>query len=56
MPEQLHAVAHAAAQHAAQHVAAALVGRHDAVGDQERRGARVVGDDPQRHVARRPPP
>ncbi len=37
-------VAHAAAHDPAQHVAAALVGRHDAVGDQEGGGAQVVGD------------
>ena len=33
-----------------QHVAAILVGRHDAVGEQERHPARVVGEDPQRAV------
>ena len=38
-------VAHRAAHDPAQHVAAALVGRHHAVGDQEGRGAQVVGDD-----------
>ena len=45
----------------AQHVAAVLVGRHDAVGDEERHAARVVGEDPQRAVGvlgrrRRPGP
>ena len=35
---------------AAQDVAAVLVGGHDAVGDQERHPARVVGEDPQRAV------
>ena len=43
-------VTHRAAQQPAQHVAAALVARDDAVGDQERHGARVVGDDAQRRV------
>ena len=37
-------VAHAAAHDPAQHVAAALVGRHDAVGDQEGAAAQMVGD------------
>ena len=37
-------VTHAAAHDPAQHIAAALVGRHDAVGDQEGGGAQVVGD------------
>ena len=35
---------------AAQHVAAPLVGGHDAVGDQERRAAGVLGDDAHRVV------
>ena len=39
-----------AAHQAAQHVAAILVGGDDAVGDQERHAARVVGEDPQRAV------
>ena len=39
-----------AAHDAAQHVAAVLVRRHDAVGDQERHPARVVGEDAQRAV------
>jgi hypothetical protein len=34
----------------AQHVAAVLVGRYDAVGDEERHTARVVGEDAQRAV------
>ena len=38
-------VAHGAAHDAAQDVAAALVRRVDAIGDQEGRGAQVVGDD-----------
>ena len=38
-------VAHGAAHDAAQHVAAALVRRQHAVGDQERDGAQMVGDD-----------
>jgi hypothetical protein len=33
-----------------EHVSAELIGRHDAVGDEERRGARVLRDDPDRHV------
>ena len=37
-----------AAHDAAQDVAAVLVGGHDAVGDEERHAARVVGEDPQR--------
>ncbi len=37
-------VAHAAAHDPAQDVAAALVGRHDAVGDQEGAAAQMVGD------------
>jgi hypothetical protein len=41
-------VAHGAAHDAAEHVAAALVRRQDAVGDQERGGAQVVGDHPVR--------
>ena len=36
-----------AAHHPPQNVAAVLVGRHHAVRDQEGRGARVVGEDPQ---------
>ena len=43
-PEQL-GVAHRAAHDAPQHVAAALVRRQDAVGDEEGRGAQMVGDD-----------
>ena len=38
-------VAHGAAHDAAQHIAAALVGRQDAVGDEEAHRAQVVGDD-----------
>ena len=41
-------VAHGAAHDPAQHIAAALVRGRDAVGDQEGRGAQVVGDDPVR--------
>ena len=41
-----------AAHHAPQHVAALLVGRHDAVGHEERHAARVVGEDAQRPVGR----
>ena len=41
-------VANGAAQEPAQHVAATLVGRDDAVGDQERHRAGVVRDDAQR--------
>jgi len=44
------AVAHGAPHDPAQHVAAPLVGGGHAVGDQERGRARVVGDDPHRHV------
>jgi hypothetical protein len=47
--EQL-GVADRAAHQAAQHVAAALLGGQDAVADQERGGAGVLGDDPQRDV------
>ena len=39
-----------AAHHPAQHVAAVVVGGDDAVGDQEARPARVVGEDPHRAV------
>ncbi len=39
-------MAHGAAHDPAQHVAAALVARQHAVGDQEGRGAQVVGDHP----------
>ena len=45
--EQL-GVAHGAAHDAAQHIAAALVRGQHAVGDQERGGAQMVGDDPVR--------
>ncbi len=38
-------VAHGAAHDAAKHIAAALVGGQHAVGDQERRGAQMIGDD-----------
>ena len=48
------AVTHRAPHDLAEHVAAPLVGRHDAVGDQERHGPRVVGDDAHRDVGRRP--
>ncbi len=43
-------VTHRPAQEAAQHVAAALVARDDAVGDEERHGPGVIGDDAQRGV------
>ena len=49
-PEQP-AVAQGAAHDAAQHVAAALVGRHHAVGNGERRGPGVVGNDPKGNVS-----
>ena len=39
-----------APEHATQHVATAFVGRQHAVGDQERGGAAVLGDDPQGDV------
>ena len=42
---------HRAPDDAAQHVAPLLVGRHDAVGDEERHRATVLGEDAQRHVA-----
>ncbi len=42
-------VAHRAAHDPAQHIAAALVGRQHAVGDQERRGAQMIGDDAMRN-------
>ena len=44
-------MAHGAAHDPAQHVAAALVRRQHAVGDQEGRGAQMVGDDPVRGLA-----
>ena len=44
-PAEQPAVADGAAQDAAQDVAAPLVRRQDVVGDEERDGARVVGDD-----------
>ena len=44
------AVAQGPADDPAQHIAAALVGRQDAIDDQEAAGADVVGDDPQRLV------
>ena len=44
-PAEEPAVADRASQDAAQHIAAALVGRQDVVGDEERHGPRVVGDD-----------
>ena len=37
-------MAHAAAHDAAEHIASALVGRHDAVRQQEGAGAQMVGD------------
>ena len=52
MPE-LAAVPHRAPHDLAQHVAAPFVRRHDAVGDEERRRARVIGDDAHRDVGRR---
>ena len=48
-------VTHRAPDDAPQHVAALLVRRHDAVGDEERHRAAVLGEDAQRHVARRSP-
>ena len=45
-------VAHGAAHDAAEHVAAALVRRQHAVGDQERGGAQMVGDDAVRGLLR----
>ena len=47
-------VPHRAPDDAPQHVAALLVGRHHAVGDEEGHRAAVLGEDPQRDVARRP--
>ncbi len=47
---ELLAVPHRAAHDLAQHVAAPLVRRHDAVGDEERHGAQVIGDDAHRDV------
>ena len=49
LPE-LVAVADRAADDPAQHVAAPFVARNDAVDDQERAGADVVGDDVERRV------
>ena len=51
LPEQL-GMAHGAAHDAPKHVAAALVRRQHAVGDQERGGAQMVGDDAMRGLAR----
>ena len=48
---QLPAVPHGAAHDLPQHVAAPLVRGHDAVGDEERHRAQVVGDDAHRYVA-----
>ena len=48
-------VTHRAPDDAAQHVAALLVRRHDAVGDEERHRATVLGEDAQRHVGARYP-
>jgi hypothetical protein len=48
-PEE-HSVTRRAAQHATQNVAPALVRREDAVPDQERTGARVIGHDADRGV------
>ena len=45
-----------AAKHAAKDVPAAFVRRQDAVGDEERRRARVLRDDPQAHVVSSLPP
>ena len=45
-------VAHGAAHDPAQHVAAALVRGQHAVGDEEGRGAQMVGDDPVRRLLR----
>ena len=44
-------MAHGPADDAPQHIAAVLVGREHSVADQQRRGAGVVGEDAQRHVA-----
>ena len=49
---ELLAVPHRAPHDLAQHVAAPFVRRHDAVGDQERHRAQVVGDDAHRDVGR----
>ena len=46
-------VAHGAAHDAAQHIAAAFVGREHAVGDQEARGAQMIGDDARARLVRR---
>ena len=51
MPELL-AVPHRAPHDLAQHVAAPFVRRHDAVGDEERHRAQVVGDHAHRDVRR----
>ena len=45
-------VAHRPAHDPAQHIAPALVGRQHAVGDQEARGAQMVGDHPVAGLAR----
>ncbi len=45
-------MAHRAPHDLPQHVAPPLVGGHHAVGDEERGGAGVVGDDPHRHIGR----
>ncbi len=45
-------VAHRTPHDLAQHVPAPFIGRQDAVGDEERHGAGVVGNDPGRHVRR----
>ena len=49
--EQL-GMAHGATHDAAEHVAAAFVARKDAVGDQERARAQVIGDHPMRDLLR----
>ncbi len=43
-------MAHRAANNLAQHVAAAFIGGHDAIADQERRRAAVIGKNSQRRV------
>ena len=48
---ELAAVSHRAAHDASQDVASPLIGRQDAVGDQERRGTHVIDDDLHRDVA-----
>ena len=49
---ELLAVPHRATHDLAQHVAAPFVGRHDAVGDEERHRAQMIRDDAHRDVGR----